>query len=203
MLSLRTLSFAFVACLTAIHSVAAQSRQVVDPEPEAQTQAPASSQLIPPKRSNRPADCDGCPPRRLGRSFAVVTVVNGFYEMANLIRGQDTAKITPETWWANMKRGWEWDLDDFAVNQIGHPYQGNNYFTTGRANGLNFWESAALTAFGSGTWEYFGETNQASVSESLRQRHLRLPSVPGGSGASRRGSARRCLVLSTWLHWAT
>ena len=94
-----------------------------------------------------------------------MTVVNVFYEMANLIRGQDTAKITPGTWWTNMKRGWEWDLDDFVVNQIGHPYQGNNYFTVGRGNGLNFWESAALTAFGSGTWEYFGETNQASLND--------------------------------------
>jgi hypothetical protein len=110
-------------------------------------------------------DCPGCPPRRLGSSLIWVTVVNGMYEMANLIRGQDTAKITPETWWVNMKRGWEWDLDDFAVNQIGHPYQGNNYFTTGRSNGLNFWESAGLTAFGSGTWEYFGETNQASLND--------------------------------------
>jgi len=101
----------------------------------------------------------------VGSSLLWVTAVNGIYELANLIRGQDTAKITPETWWTNMKRGWEWDLDDFAVNQIGHPYQGNNYFTTGRANGLNFWESAALTAFGSGTWEYFGETNQASLND--------------------------------------
>src|SRR4030095_7923584 len=121
-------------------------------------QLPASSP--PPERA-----CDGCPPRRVGSSLLWVTSVNGIYELANLIRGQDTAKITPETWWTNMKRGWEWDLDDFAVNQIGHPYQGNNYFTTGRANGLNFWESAALTAFGSGTWEYFGETNQASLND--------------------------------------
>jgi hypothetical protein len=113
----------------------------------------------------RPPGCPGCPPRRIGSSFLWATAINGMYELANLIRGQDTAKITPETWWVNMKRGWEWDLDDFAVNQIGHPYQGNNYFTTGRANGLNFWESAGLTAFGSGTWEYFGETNQASLND--------------------------------------
>jgi hypothetical protein len=109
--------------------------------------------------------CDGCPPRSVGKALFQVTMVNVFYELANLIRGQDTAKITPKTWWTNMKRGWEWDLDDFAVNQIGHPYQGNNYFTTGRANGMNFWESAALTAFGSSTWEYFGETNQASLND--------------------------------------
>jgi Domain of unknown function (DUF3943) len=109
--------------------------------------------------------CDGCPPRRLGTAFLQATYINVFYELANLIRGQDTAHITPKTWWTNMKRGWEWDLDEFAVNQIGHPYQGNNYFTAGRANGLDFWESAALTAFGSGTWEYFGETNQASLND--------------------------------------
>ena len=51
------------------------------------------------------------------------------------------------------------------VNQFGHPYQGNNYFNVGRANGLNFYESAALTAFGSSTWEYFGETNHASLND--------------------------------------
>ena len=109
--------------------------------------------------------CDGCPARRLGTAFLQATYINIFYGLANLGRGQATARITPSTWWTNMKRGWEWDLDDFVVNQIGHPYQGNNYFTAGRANGLNFWESAGLTAFGSGTWEYFGETNQASLND--------------------------------------
>src|SRR5580765_6608804 len=109
--------------------------------------------------------CPGCPRRRVGTSLIQATIINGFYALANLIRWQDNAKLTPETWWTNMKRGWEWDLDDFVVNQIGHPYQGNNYFNAGRANGLSFWESAAVTAFGSGTWEYFGETNQASLND--------------------------------------
>jgi hypothetical protein len=93
------------------------------------------------------------------------TLINVFYEAANLIRGQVTARITPKSWWANMENGWVWDLDDFAVNQIGHPYQGNNYFTSGRANGLSYYESAALTAFGSATWEYFGETNKPSLND--------------------------------------
>ena len=109
--------------------------------------------------------CEGCPPRSVGRALFQTTIINVFYEAANLIRGQVTAKITPKTWWDNMEHGWVWDLDDFAVNQVGHPYQGNNYFTSGRANGLSFYESAALTAFGSGTWEYFGETNQASLND--------------------------------------
>jgi len=109
--------------------------------------------------------CEGCPRRRVGRAFVAATVINVFYELANLARGQVTAEITPKTWWTNMKQGWVWDLDDFVVNQVGHPYQGNNYFTAGRANGLSYWESAGLTAFGSATWEYFGETNHASVND--------------------------------------
>ena len=109
--------------------------------------------------------CEGCPPRSVGRALFQTTIVNVFYELANLARGQVTAHITPKTWWANMEQGWVWDLDDFAVNQIGHPYQGNNYFNTGRANGLSFYESAAVTAFGSATWEYFGETNHASLND--------------------------------------
>ena len=87
--------------------------------------------------------CEGCPRRSVGRAFFQTTMINVFYEAANLIRGQDTAKITPKTWWDNMEQGWVWDLDDFVVNQVGHPYQGNNYFTSGRANGLSFYESAA------------------------------------------------------------
>ena len=132
-------------------------------EPVVFLQAPQPPNVQRPVPERRP--CPGCPPRRLGKAFLQTTYVNVVYELANLVRGQDTAKITPETWWINMKRGWEWDLDEFVVNQIGHPYQGNNYFTTGRANGLSFWESSALTAFGSGTWEYFGETNQASLND--------------------------------------
>jgi len=109
--------------------------------------------------------CEGCPPRSVGRALFQTTVVNVFYGLANLARGQVTARVTPTTWWRNMEQGWVWDLDDFTVNQIGHPYQGNNYFNTGRANGLSFYESAAVTAFGSATWEYFGETNHASLND--------------------------------------
>ncbi len=109
--------------------------------------------------------CDGCPPRSVGKALLHATIINGAYELANLARGQVTAEITPKTWWANMENGWVWDLDDFLVNQIGHPYQGSNYFTAGRSNGLSFYESAAVTAFGSGTWEYFGETNFPSLND--------------------------------------
>jgi len=109
--------------------------------------------------------CAGCPPRSVGRAFLQTTVVNVFYGLANLVRGQVTARVTPKTWWANMENGWVWDLDDFVVNQIGHPYQGSNYYNAGRANGLSFYESAAMAAFGSATWEFYGETNKASLND--------------------------------------
>ena len=121
------------------------------------------AQPLPPPTENRA--CVGCPPRRVGHALLQTTGINVIYGLANLARGQATARITPKTWWANMEHGWVWDLDDFAVNQIGHPYQGNNYFNAGRANGLSFYESAAMAAFGSATWEYFGETNHASLND--------------------------------------
>jgi len=43
-----------------------------------------------------------------------------------------------------------------VINQFGHPYQGGNYFSAGRANGLSFWESVPLTVLGSVTWEWLG-----------------------------------------------
>ena len=137
------------------------------PETQAQPAAPGPS-----SQAGQPTwwqaegrACEGCPRRRVGTAFLQTTIVNVAYGFGNLIRGQETAKVTPETWWHNMEQGWVWDLDDFVVNQFGHPYQGSNYFNTGRANGLSFWESAAVTAFGSATWEYYGETNFASLND--------------------------------------
>jgi hypothetical protein len=43
--------------------------------------------------------------------------------------------------------------------------QGSNYYNAGRANGLSFYESAAMAAFGSATWEFYGETNKPSLND--------------------------------------
>lgn len=53
----------------------------------------------------------------------------------------------------NLKTPWIWDVSSFQRNQFLHPYFGSMYFISGRANNLNFLESAALTAFGSFMWE--------------------------------------------------
>jgi len=61
--------------------------------------------------------------------------------------------------------GWEWDEDNFTTNMIAHPYHGGMYFNAGRANGLNFWESAPVAFFGSWNWEYFGEAKRPSLND--------------------------------------
>ena len=109
--------------------------------------------------------CDGCPLRDVGMSFLQNGLINVAYGLGNLARGEHTARVTPKTWWANMQQGMVWDLNDFAVNQVGHPWQGSNYFDAARANGLNFYESSALAAFGSATWEFFGETAHPSLND--------------------------------------
>jgi Domain of unknown function (DUF3943) len=124
-----------------------------------------TQQQVPPDWIAERRACEGCPSRSVGRSIFQATMINVAYGLGNLIRGQVTARVTPRTWWDNMENGWVWDLDDFMVNQFGHPYQGSNYFNAGRANGLSFYESAAVTAFGSATWEFYGETNKASLND--------------------------------------
>src|SRR5262245_26200635 len=110
-----------VALLLGIGAPPAAAQETVVPAPDSERPAPRDTQ-------DEALPCDGCPPRRVGMALLQATGINVVYEIANLVRGQVTAHITPVSWWENMQQGWVWDLDDFTVNQIGHPYQGNNYF---------------------------------------------------------------------------
>jgi hypothetical protein len=154
-----------IACVSIVLCAVLGAQSVARAQTTTKPPEPPSAQADPASWVAERRACPGCPPRSVGKALFQTTMVNVAYELANLIRGQVTAHITPKSWWENMQQGWVWDLDDFTVNQIGHPYQGNNYFNTGRANGLSFYESAALTAFGSATWEYYGETNHPSLND--------------------------------------
>jgi len=113
--------------------------------------------------------CPGCPKRRPWTAVGEVLGINVLYNVANLIIKPEEEKIYfrtyPKIWWNNISYGFEWDDNTFQVNQFGHPYQGNNYFNAGRANGLSFWESAPLAALGSLTWEYMGERHKPSLND--------------------------------------
>ncbi|HEV8197823.1 MAG TPA: DUF3943 domain-containing protein [Gemmatimonadales bacterium] len=73
--------------------------------------------------------------------------------------------VNSHSWNTNLKRGWDFDKDDFVVNMLGHPYNGSAYFATGRDNGLSYWAAAPLVFFHSAVWEYFGETTQPSIND--------------------------------------
>lgn len=65
----------------------------------------------------------------------------------------------------NITNPWVWDDDEFNINHIGHPYQGSMYHQGARANGLNFYESLAVTSFGSLTWELLMENETPSFND--------------------------------------
>jgi hypothetical protein len=110
--------------------------------------------------------CPGCPKRRPYAAILQTLGINVLFNWVNRTRNpNDEFMVTFHSWWENLRYGMEWDYNSFSINQFGHPYQGNLYFNAGRANGLNFWESAPLAALGSATWEYFGERNRASVND--------------------------------------
>ena len=113
--------------------------------------------------------CPGCPPRRPFWALAEVIGINLLYEGINLAFKPADEKIYyrtyPKIWWNNISYGFEWDDNTFMINQWGHPYQGGTYFSAGRGNGLSFWESAPLSAFGALTWEYLAERHKPSLND--------------------------------------
>ena len=67
----------------------------------------------------------------------------------------------------NLHGPWVVDNDPFKVNQFAHPYQGSLYHGAGRATGLSYWESAALTFAGSALWEIAGEQTPPSRNDQV------------------------------------
>ncbi|MCP4292005.1 MAG: DUF3943 domain-containing protein [bacterium] len=74
-------------------------------------------------------------------------------------------RIGIQSWKENMINGFEWDDNNFATNQFGHPYQGNFYYTAARSSGFSFWESTPFVFAGSLGWEFFSETHHASIND--------------------------------------
>lgn len=75
------------------------------------------------------------------------------------------SRTTLHSWSNNLRGGWGWDTDHFAVNQFAHPYSGNLSFNSARTNGYGFWSSAPFALLGSIAWEYFGETTRPSTND--------------------------------------
>ena len=78
------------------------------------------------------------------------------------IRNKEWAKVSPSSWWKNLKRGFMTDGDGFPTNWFQHPMHGAWYYNSARHSGLNYWQSLPYTLGGSLIWEYFGETEPPS-----------------------------------------
>lgn len=78
---------------------------------------------------------------------------------------KDYARINPSYWKRNLREGWEWDHNHWAINFYGHPYQGAYYFMAGRSAGYDFYRSFFGAFLGSYTWEMFAETEYPSIND--------------------------------------
>lgn len=79
----------------------------------------------------------------------------------------DYAMIDGASIQQNLESQWVWDQDSFAVNHLGHPYQGSVYYSAARSSGNSFTESFAITALSSLQWELFMETETPSWNDLL------------------------------------
>jgi uncharacterized protein DUF3943 len=108
-----------------------------------------------------PADlpCPDCNVRRRwGAAIGELMIVQLIpSSVNNVLRDAEWAKISPDVWYDNLQNPWKWDDNHFVNNQFSHPYHGNLYFNSARANGFNFWGSAPWSFGGSAMWELFGE----------------------------------------------
>ena len=99
-------------------------------------------------------------------ALAQVTGVNAFVHFFDrVITNQDFAQTTLRTWDKNLRNGFVWDNDVFSTNLFMHPYHGNLYFNSARAQGLNFWESAPFAMIGSLQWEFLGEVEPPALND--------------------------------------
>lgn len=81
------------------------------------------------------------------------------------IQKGDFAYISLNSIKENFRKGFIWDNDYMGTNMFAHPYHGSLYYNSGRANGLNYWESGALALSGSAMWELFMECEYPSTND--------------------------------------
>jgi hypothetical protein len=87
--------------------------------------------------------------------------------MNHRFSGSTDYDVTASSIRRNLHGPWVVDNDPFKVNQFAHPYQGSMYHAAGRATGLSYWQSAALTFAGSAMWEIAGEKTAPSRNDQI------------------------------------
>ncbi len=75
--------------------------------------------------------------------------------------------VTMDSISRNVAGGWEFDKDDFAINNVGHPYQGSLPYLATRSAGYSFWQGMLGAFFGSAMWEIAGEAEPPSINDMI------------------------------------
>jgi hypothetical protein len=99
--------------------------------------------------------CPECnPPKQFWPAFGELMGVQMIpFSVNHFMRDAEWADISPASWLSNLENPWVWDNNAFLNNQFSHPYHGSQYYSAGRANGFNFWESSLFSLGGSLMWE--------------------------------------------------
>ena len=102
----------------------------------------------------------------LGRTAAMITALNVFVNRwDDWVLDEEFPRITFKSIGHNFEHAFVWDNDNFNTNLFAHPYHGNLYFNSARANGLNFWQSYPCALGGSLMWEFFGEITPPAIND--------------------------------------
>ena len=135
------------------------SLAAANPVAETKAEEPPAPPAPPHLKLDLPA-----PGKKFWPAFLEVTAFNVIPNRWNCwVRDKEC--VTLDSWKENLSRGFAYDPDKFTTNQLSHPQQGGLYYGAARSNGWNLWQSALFTAYGSLTWEYFGETSRPSTND--------------------------------------
>jgi hypothetical protein len=98
----------------------------------------------------------------VAETLAINWVASGFNEY---VRVANFNQISPRSWWANLEHGFTYDDNEFKTNQYVHPWNGANYYNSGRSNGFGYWASTLFALGGAFFWECCGETHPMSYND--------------------------------------
>jgi hypothetical protein len=109
-------------------------------------------------------------PRRTSPWLAAgiaATLQVAIWSWSRFVTEDDWARISPDSWRANLRGPWIFDRSNYATNQFAHPYHGSLSFTAARASGLGFWASLPYPLVASTLWELFGETEPPAINDAI------------------------------------
>jgi hypothetical protein len=102
---------------------------------------------------------------------AFLLLLNGYDRLAypnDMENGKKTYSSTLSTTWDHIvHEHWVVDQDPFAINQLGHPYQGSMFHGFARSAGLDYWEALLYDNVGSYLWKMGGETDDPSINDQI------------------------------------